>query len=144
MLKNKNAYEKMYHEYKKRIQQHKDSVKFLTKKVRVLKKIITLREKRQEKLRTSASYIKDFFEVNVHKIGGNIGRKKNEQIAKSVFYKYCIENGIRGSYIADYCGLKCKETPCKQRKCFTRSFKTNPENKEIYHRFLIYVKQNKI
>jgi len=70
------------------------------------------------------------------------------QIARGIFSKYCIESRIPGPYLRPYLGTSKSrgggvnkagyETEIRRR--FTRSFITNSENKELYHRFLKYIR----
>lgn len=60
-------------------------------------------------------------------------------VAKNIFFKYGIENGISGVYLADYAGLKYRIDASRYRLQFTRSFKTNKYNLEMWHRFKDYL-----
>lgn len=136
----KNTYEKIYSEYQKRIESHQKIITSLRKKCKSLRRSIKRQGQRNDLLHETNKFVKDFTGYSVCNIGGNTGRNKDLNLAKNLFYKYCLESGIQGGFIARFCGMKQTETVAKQRKIFTRSFATNKENKENYHRFLAYIK----
>jgi hypothetical protein len=62
-------------------------------------------------------------------------------IAKALYYKFGIESGITGVNLRSYIGLgilEVKREPGLFRSRFTRSFSTNPENKELWIRFKVF------
>lgn len=66
--------------------------------------------------------------------------KVSEQVkfAKSIYYKFGLENGIRGIELRDYIGLTGdtqRNEPNIYRTRFTKSFKNNPKNKEKWLQF---------
>ena len=142
MLKDKNAYDKMLHEYERRIRNHIEATTRLRRKVRILKKSIKRQEDRNNKLHQINKYVRQFTGHSVQNIGGFTGNKKELNLAKNLFYKYCLENGIQGNFVAKFCGMKYTDTVSKGRLNFTRSFKTNQYNKEQYHRFLEFINNN--
>lgn len=71
---------------------------------------------------------------------GNHGSNKEKNIARNIFYKYCMEHGIAGSEVSAYIGLKDRDTAARRRRKFTRSFSTNEYNKEIWDRFLLFIR----
>jgi len=65
---------------------------------------------------------------------------KKAQLGRNLVYKYALEKKIAGNVIAEV--LKCGKTiPSKQRTRFTKSFQVKPENAELYHSFVSYVKR---
>lgn len=56
-------------------------------------------------------------------------------LGKSIFYKYALENGFKGSYLVDFIGGIHRYQAQEYRKRFTNSFKTNHKNKEIWVQF---------
>lgn len=136
----KNTYEKIYSEYQKRIKSHQKIITSLRHKCKSLKRSIKRQGKRNDFLNEVNGFVKEFTGYSVFNIGGNTGRNKDLNLAKNIFYKYCLESGVQGGFVARFCGMKQTETVAKQRKNFTRSFATNKENKENYHRFIAYVK----
>ena len=142
MLKDKNAYDKMLHEYERRIRNHVNAVTRLRKKCRILRKSIKRQEDRNNKLHEINKYVRHFTGYSVQNLGGFTGNNRELNFAKNLFYKYCLENGIQGNFVAKFCGMKTTETVSKRRLVFTRSFKTNSYNKEQYHLFLEFIKNN--
>ncbi len=70
-------------------------------------------------------------------------KTKEGKCAKGIYFKYGIENKFYGTDLSNRIGLKGDWTASKYRRRFTRSFKTNKYNREMYHRFLNYIKQIK-
>lgn len=99
-------------------------------------------DKITEKLNRINRRMVDFLGISVH--GNGNSRDKNVCMARNLFYKYCLENGITGNYVADFCGLSKKVQPCEQRLTFTRSFANRPANREMWHRFQAYMERNPI
>ena len=62
--------------------------------------------------------------------------------ARMIFYKYCIDNGLMSSELARFVGVGKVRTVTDGRRRFTRSFKTHPKNKEMYHRFQMWMNDN--
>lgn len=60
---------------------------------------------------------------------------KTRLMAVNVFYKYAMENGIEGAFLARHMNRKDVSIPSRLRLKFTRSFKDKPTHKEVYHNF---------
>lgn len=69
-------------------------------------------------------------------------RVRSLLLARNLFYKYCMEHGIRGRDVARYCGFAETDRASKQRMNFTRSFATCPENREMWHRFQAFMRSH--
>lgn len=154
MAKTKNGYQKMLWTYEKRRSSmkksaHESDIKFrqrwerMTLKMTIIKRAIKRFEKKKEFLDSVNKQMIEFNGVSLFKIGGKLGNHtgkwKDVDISKKIFYKYCIEMGVRGNYIADYCGLKKMDVPSDSRRVFTRSFKTNQNNRDAYHKFIQFI-----
>lgn len=151
LAKTKNGYQSMLHtyiqrrsEYKKRPNESDEKFKKRKHKLKVkigtFQKAIKRIEQREKQMDEIANLIQRFMGVKLKLIGRFGG--KNEVLAKNIFYKYSLQNsGLRGSDLAWYIGIKTKDQPNTQRMVFTRSFNTNKENKEAYHRFIEFTKR---
>lgn len=86
------------------------------------------------------SQIKEFIGYNLYE-NFKSPRTKEGRVAKGIFFKYGMEHRIMGVDLSDRLGLKGKWTASKYRSRFTDSFKTNKYNREMYHRFLKFIKE---
>lgn len=113
-------------------------------RIRTIRRSIKILEGKRHDVNQINHLMISFSGLSMWKIGGRIGNHdKNRDLCKKCFYKYCIDNGVKGSFVADYCGLIKKDAPADSRRLFTRSFKANNDNRLFYHRFLDYIKQSK-
>jgi len=107
-------------------------VKHITKKISTWKREIRRIDERVKKIPEIYKAVKDFFGIDIRVKGTT----KKYSIAISCYYKYGMENGISGADLARYIGRVGLKQPSFQRLKFTRSFKTNQSNKQIYHNFV--------
>lgn len=115
-------------------------VKKINHRIKVCKDAIRRILVYENKLRIIDNLIIDYLGVSVVK---NKKQNKLSQDAKKIFYKHCIESQIPTIRISDYVGLKDNHTPTNSRRIFTRSFSTNKANKELWHRWKKYLKNEK-
>jgi hypothetical protein len=121
-------------------------------KIRV--KIATFRnairrfEKKELAMKTLNSKLKEFTGINVKQLPTTIPPNKEGSnikiMARNIFYKYSIEKyNLRSPDISRFLGLSTKRhTPSTQRLTFTRSFRKNQKNRETYHSFIDFMKNN--
>lgn len=113
----------------------------LTIKIHTFKNAITRIEKKWDFMWNLHRRTIEFNQVDVRKLKPQL--RYTEKInARYCFYKYCIENGIRGHWVSQWFGFKDKSTPSRGRRIFTRSFITNPEHKKMYHDFISFIKSD--
>jgi hypothetical protein len=101
-------------------------------KIGIYKLLIKRIDCRQKKLNDCISLVNDFFDVDIRK------KKKDvlHSLARMCYYKYGMEVlKIEGSKLSLFIG-RSKISAAKSRLRFTRSFKTSPQNKESYHKFI--------
>ena len=142
-MKTKNHYQRYIAEYLKRRERYKQrhghtSITIQTK-IDNWRQCLRRIERRERLLAQYDAIVKSYMEVSV-KNSANY-RTGIYAKARCLFYKYCMENGVRASDIARYCGCMDIRTPSVRRLKFTRSFATNSENKELWHRFKQFIKQ---
>lgn len=117
--------------------------KKIRSKIKVCIAAIRKFQKRQETMETANECMKQFLGINMKRVGSHVGTNKIKQQAKSIFYKYLLEKGIKASYIGPFCGMKHSDTITRNRRAFNKSFSSNDLNRENYHRFLKYIKEYK-
>lgn len=148
----KNGYQKALFIYLKRKEDYKlkygaTSVKYkslackLNSKIDTYRKAIRIIERRHIKIISIADEVTNFIGKSPLKSAEN--KDPLIMIAKFLFIRYAIESGIQGSYLTSYLGYKRSKTPCMLRMEFIRSFDTNPKNKEMWHRFKDFIKNNR-
>lgn len=118
-------------EYRKR-------VKYINQRIGTFKKGIKRLLAVKEKLNKIRLAIDDFMGIDVRNT--KFAQSKGGIIAKGIFFKYCMEHGISGKYPNEYVGNKSPYTASRIRKRFSLSFKVKKENKELYHKFLKFMK----
>jgi len=143
----KNRYQQMVWVYKKRRSKLRERygkrsaeygrrAKPLTSKISIWNRQIKRIEDRNAKIKYIDKRICEFFCVTTML---NSRRTKNSVgLARRVFVKYCLENGVRSVDLDKYLGLK--NACAKQRVRFTKSFNKHPESKKSYHKFVQYAK----
>lgn len=67
--------------------------------------------------------------------GSIFSKDKQMILAKNLFVKYGMENGVQGVLLCEYMGGKGKWTASKRRMKFTKTLSTNIYNKEMWLRF---------
>lgn len=87
----------------------------------------------------AAAKVESFFGETVR--ASRIGCVGNYSIAQRCFCKYAMELGYYSRDVSFFIGAKNPNAALYARLRFTRSFKTNPENRRIYHSFLASTKQ---
>lgn len=112
-------------EYKKR-------AAIFTKKIKQWKYSLRQIDKRRDSIVFLEKSVKLFTGSSVR---GNAKVVQGAKLAKSIYYKFGIENGLRGKDLMEHIGGKRELQPMEYRRSFTQSFHTNPENKELWLRF---------
>lgn len=119
--------------HKKWSDEYKEKSKNLTRKIgtwtRQIKRIDDLTEK-LHKIEMAVIHFTG------QQISGQVGQKvtSSVKLAKSIYYKFGLENGIEGTILCGKIGSHEKQ-PSIYRTRFTKSFQTNPKNKEIWLQF---------
>lgn len=93
----------------------------------------------EDRMRVVNERVKEFTGVSVWKVG-KTGKPEVKQ-AKNLFYRECSEMGIAGGYQAIFCGINRKISPTQQRMAFIRSFKTKPENRDLWRRWKVFLSE---
>jgi len=145
--KNKNEYQKAIWVYEKRRQElrvkyagnrkeYGKRVATISRKINHWKFAIKRIEKREAILNNWNEKIYQFLGCYVKNSAG----KRNNTIvtARNIFFKQGRGNGINGRVLSEYCGMH-KITASVNRFKFTRSFKTNKENLDIWKRWQKYL-----
>lgn len=122
------GYTKRAYKLQKQIRNYKEIIKRLDKvwdKIFLLEKVVVA---------FTGQKIKYTFRQN----------DKELRIAKYLYYKFGLENGIRGLELRQYLGVPYSNRfqPLKFRARFTKSFQSVPENKELWIRFKRFYEQS--
>jgi hypothetical protein len=134
--KKADTYKKRTQNYRKLVRATKSKTEYLDKKIKKLDIIIA-------KIRTLGNFIAIFTGHNVKDSGkirairGTIKKNKYEGLllAKALFYKYGLEHKIPPKDLLEYVGARVRKQPANYRTNFTRSFKTNTDNVDIWLTF---------
>jgi hypothetical protein len=70
----------------------------------------------------------------------NHSKLEGMKLAKSLFYKYGLENKIPAKELREYVGANRINQPTDYRREFTLSFRTKPENKQQWLNFCDYMR----
>lgn len=141
MARNKNHYQILISIYVNKRERYKErlgstSEEYLKKRNTINKKLKTWRNllsrvsKRDEKTKLIYTAVGEFL--------GNPPETSRE--GKGIFVKYAMENQLEGAFIGPYIKCTSPKLIYRARLSFTRSFKKYPENKELYHRFKLFMK----
>lgn len=140
--------QKQIHEYKKRRSEICDRHGYNTSQYISIKEKITSRKnslKRglsiKETIDSAIFQVSEF--IGYTPTGGNVGSNKEKHLSKAILYKYLIEKGVKSSEIAQFLNMKDRHSPARNRRNFTRSFRTNKENLEMWRRFKSFMKDYK-
>lgn len=108
-----------------------ERVKMITRKIASWKKQIRRIDTRNNQIAMIEKSINLYFNTDI--------RSKDKcpirSLARNCYYKYGMEHGIEGSKLSHFIGRSLLSAH-KQRTRFTRSFKTNKNNRTQYHNFL--------
>lgn len=122
------------HQYQKNIWQYKKRRDYLTKKIAEWQQQVRRMEVRESGCENLICAIDDFFCVSIRS-------KKMDalhKLGRKVYYKYGMEKGFEGTYLGRAIGKRQRHTSADGRLRFTRSFESNPDNKQQYHNFKKY------
>jgi len=135
----KNQYENMIHTYLKRknVYKQKDKIKYddkikkLAHKIKVWRGQVYRLKKRHKTIFNLIKSINNFFGVDIRL------RKQDSahKLARNVYYKYGMENRLRGAWLCLELGRTRVKTASECRMKFTKTFKTNTQNKQAYTNF---------
>lgn len=110
--------------------------KNLTKRISQWTKEIKRLDVRNEKISNIEKAIRYYFDVDIK----SYSTKKEVVLARKIYFKYGLEEGIRGTHLSRFIGRVSTETARHNRTTLTESFKTIPENKEAFYNFKKYLK----
>ena len=149
MAKSKNGYQSMLWTYLSRREKireqyaNKDGyekrVLKLNYKIRSIRNAILRFDKRESRIGLIHEAIIEFNGVDIKNMPPQL--RDSEKInTRYSFYKFCIENGIRGNWVASWLNMT-PSTPSRGRTLFTRSFKTNIKNRDFYRDISRYIRE---
>ena len=106
----------------------------ITDKIRTWQRQIRIIDKRNKKISLLIKSINDYFDVDITERYGD----SKKILARRVYFKYGMEHGIMGKFLSESIGFPSRAA-CRSRKQYSKTFKTNPSNKEAYHKFKDYI-----
>lgn len=111
----------------------------LDKKIKIWKQAIRRIDNLHNKIHSIERAVLEFTGI---RIIGQVHTPKNRvsedlRLSKFLYYKFGLENGIRGMELREYMGVPqtMEKQPYSYRREFTNSFKTTPGNKEKWLQF---------
>lgn len=152
-LGSKNRYQQCIHMYLKRREEYKNKYgktskrylqlsKGIQRKLDIWRGAIRRIEKRDVRIKSIDDRVLEFIGKSAY---NSVGTKDELVIlARNLFIRYGIENGIQGVFLADYVNLKFRQDASRYRLQFIRSFPKNRNNKEIWYRFQEFMNRDNI
>lgn len=134
----KRDYQKWVWQYKRRREAYKNQIRKVTKKISQWNNEIKRIEATTERISRIENAVNYFFSVEI----SSKKMDKDHKLARSIYYKIAIESKIQGNKVAEHIG-RSKKMATDGRLSFTRTFNSEPKNKEQYHRFKKYFEENK-
>lgn len=128
-----NTYQTRKKKYQLNPEKYKNEIANCNKKIRSFQRSLRVIEKRQKTIINIAQKIEDFTGIDL--IKAKYSKSKAANLSRNLFFKYGIEHGISGNFLAEYCKIVNKGMPSIMRRKFTKTFETNVENKTSYYRF---------
>src|ERR1700690_3422072 len=129
----KAAYKKHIWTYKKRRQSLKRKQRLIKNKISQWPNEVRRIESKQGHLEKIVKAVNKYFNVDIM-LRTNKG---DYALARNIYYKSAIESKLQGKIVGEFIG-RSKKIAGESRLNFQRSFKTNPEFKEVYHNFKKY------
>lgn len=118
---------------------YKRAVKVINNKIAVWQRAIRMIDERNIKLMAVSNSVSYFTGINVK--GSILTISDRYRQARNIFYKYCLENNISATLVAEFVGASRGDIIARGRKNFTKSFDTHPKNRDVYHRFIKYMEE---
>ena len=106
----------------------------ISNKIRNWRRQIRIMDGKSKAISDLIKKVNQYFDVDISDRYG--GAKKI--LARKIYFKYGMENKIDGNLLSESIGFP-KRAASRSRREFTKSFKTNPCNKEEYHKFKTYI-----
>lgn len=126
----RHKYQKQLHEYTKRRARYQGQAKKCTLKIQRLKESLRRAQKQYDKLTRIVKEVESFTDT---RLWNSNGKKEPEiVVAKAIFYRYALEEGLNGHIIANYTGAH-RSVPMHTRKNLINT--TNQFYKESWKRF---------
>lgn len=126
-------------EYSNRLAKYKKAVINNSRHARAYRKRLEKFDAMINKIRSLANFVATFTGYNVRDIG-DVKFKKNTpytqlKLAKSIFYKYGIENGISQLDLREYVGAGRSIQPSEYRQEFNRAMLKDSNLKQVWENF---------
>lgn len=114
----------------------------INNRIRNWEKAINMIDKRNNQVMAVANQLALFTGINVKNSIRNTSSE--HRLTRNLFYKYCLENDISATYVAEYVGASRGDIVARGRLKFTNGFAKHPENKEKWINFKRYLEEHNI
>ena len=141
-LKRRDTIRKNLWEWRGNNEEYNIRVRKINLRIWYIRKRIKDIGKKERQIEEVLDRVKEFNDVDIRKLTGSGAKTKVEYMTRSSFFKYTMELGFEGSFIAGMTGY-FKTTPCTTRMEFQKTFKTNKENKDFFYKFSQYMNREK-
>jgi hypothetical protein len=152
MERTKQEYKHLIEVYKERRKKITEEIKEVMKpyivrrrrmslKMKIWKRAVSRIEAREKRVKKLADQIYEFSGVRVKHSFPAKGRAVLE--ARSLFYKYGLESGLRAKELSAYTGCRSVATPSKCRRSFTRGMVNSKKLRDLWDRFNIHMDEAK-
>lgn len=133
-------------EYRKRREEYRKNYKgdvaiykteryiLYTKRISQWTKEIKRIETRKRKILKIINAVNKYFWVDIR----TRSTKKDVVLARKIYFKIGLEMRICGTHLTRAIGRTHKDVATYNRNSLIKSFKTNPENREVFHNFKKY------
>ena len=118
------------------------AVKTLNTKIRSWQRQVKRIEQRDLQIKNLDKSVFDFIGISVK--DSMEFHDTETSYARLLFYKRGMETGLNGKLLSEYVGAKDSGLASKNRLRFTRSFKFNKENLDMWHRFKNFIINNQL
>lgn len=117
---------------------YENRCKALNKKIKSWKREVKRIDAKNSKAQAIIAGIKSYFNIDITKPSN----KPDCVLARNCYYKFGMDNGLRGYNLVRAIGGKHLQRASTNRLSFTRSFRKNNKNRETYHKFMEYMINN--
>lgn len=120
-------------------EEYKNRVVNLNRKIRLWSKTLKVIDKRNNQLMAVANCLSYFSGINVKdSIKEDTPRHR---LARNLFYKYCLENEIPATCVAEYVGATRGDTVARARLTFTGTIQKDEEKWQTWQNFKRYMQE---
>lgn len=102
----------------------------MSRKIKILKKTLRIHEEREVKILSLLAQVKRYTDRDLRNQEDRQG--KAGILAKHLFYKAALEQGLKGPHLMHYTNDQYVATPYRGRRAFNTAITKNPEVKKFW------------